>query len=72
MFTSTMKQRITYVVDNPDSFTPELLDVKKDGARDTFAIMGVWAAKEHRITLGLDELPSEVCVYTRMMYGVIR
>jgi hypothetical protein len=37
--------------------------VKKDGARDTFAIKEVWAAKEHRITLGLDELPSEVCLY---------
>jgi hypothetical protein len=64
MYTSTMKQRITYVVDDPDSFTPELLDVKKDGSRDTFAIKGVWAAKERRITLGLDELPSEVCLYT--------
>jgi hypothetical protein len=57
-----MKQRITYVVKDPDSFTPELLGVKKDGHRDSFTTEGVQAAKEHRITLGLDELPSEVCI----------
>lgn len=53
-----MKQRITYVVKNPDSFTPEQLVVKPDGTQ--FALKQVVAAKEHRITLGLDELPSEV------------
>lgn len=62
MFTSTMKQRITYVVKNPDTFTPELLEVKKDGPKDSFVVSGVQATKEHRITLGLDELPSEVCL----------
>jgi hypothetical protein len=55
-----MKQRITYVVKDPDSFTPELLEVKKDGSKDSLVINGLQAAKEHRITLGLDELPSEV------------
>jgi hypothetical protein len=63
MDTSTMKQRITYVVKDPDSFSPELLEVKKDGSRDSFVLNGVQAAKEHRITLGLDELPTEVCPY---------
>jgi hypothetical protein len=58
-----MKQRITYVVKDPDSFSPELLEVKKDGSRDSFVLNGVQAAKEHRITLGLDELPTEVCPY---------
>jgi hypothetical protein len=61
-FTSTMKQRITYVVKNPDTFTPDLLEVKKDGSKDSFVVSGVQAAKEHRITLGLNELPSEVCL----------
>ena len=56
-----MKQRITYVVKNPDTFNPDLLEVKKDGSKDSFAVSGLEAAKEHRITLGLDELPSEVC-----------
>jgi hypothetical protein len=65
MDTSTMKQRITYVVKDPDSFTPELLHVKKDGSRDSFILSGVQAAKEHRITLGLDELPTEVRLYLR-------
>jgi hypothetical protein len=63
MDTSTMKQRITYVVKDPDSFSPELLEVKKDGSQDSFVLNGVQAAKEHRITLGLDELPTEVCPY---------
>ena len=51
-----MKQRITYIVQNPDAFSPEQLDVR----RDVFAVKDVEAAKEHRITLGLDELPDEV------------
>ncbi|KAF1915531.1 PIG-X, partial [Ampelomyces quisqualis] len=55
-----MKQRLTYVVKSPESFTPDLLEVKNDGSKDTFAFKGVQAAKEHRITLGLDELPSEL------------
>jgi hypothetical protein len=55
-----MKQRITYVVKDPDSFTPEQLEVKKDSHESTFSVKGLQAAKEHRITLGLDELHSEV------------
>ena len=61
MLTITMKQRITYVLKDPDSFTPDLLELKKDGSKDSFVVGEVQAAKEHRITLGLDELPSEVC-----------
>jgi nucleoside diphosphate kinase len=60
MDTATMKQRLTYVVKKPESFSPDLIEVKNDGPKDTFALKGVQAAKEHRITLGLDELPSEV------------
>jgi hypothetical protein len=55
-----MKQRITYVVKNPDSFMPEQLEVQKHDTKDAFSLKGVEAAKELRITLGLDELPSEV------------
>ena len=53
-----MKQRITYVVTNPESFNPEQISVQKgkNGDGDRFALKGVNAAKEHRITLGLDEL----------------
>jgi hypothetical protein len=36
-----MKQRITYVVNDPDSFTPELLEVKKDGSKDSFVVNGL-------------------------------
>lgn len=57
-----MKQRITYVVKRPDGFSPEQLLVLRDddqfGTR--FALKDVDAAKEHRITLGLNELPVEV------------
>ena len=56
-----MKQRITYVVKNPEEFTPEQLKVDKDLIGPWFALTDVDAAKEHRITLGLDELPNEVC-----------
>ncbi|KAF2257787.1 hypothetical protein CC78DRAFT_572948, partial [Lojkania enalia] len=51
-----MKQRITYIVQNPDDFNPEQLSIK-----DTdLTLNGVGAAKEHRITLGLSELPKEL------------
>lgn len=59
----TMKQRITYIVQNPDEFSPEQLDVRGD----LFAVKDVEAAKEHRTTLGLDELPDEVCCSTTPM-----
>ncbi|KAF2823982.1 PIG-X-domain-containing protein [Ophiobolus disseminans] len=55
-----MKQRITYVVKDPDSFTPEQLGVQKHDVQGSFSVTGVEAAKELRITLGLDELPSEL------------
>ena len=53
-----MKQRITYVVKNPEKFSPEQLVVKDDST--SLTLNHVHAAKEHRITLGLDELPGEV------------
>jgi len=56
-----MKQRITYVVKDPESFSPEHLEVKNgDWSSTRFTLKGVDAAKEHRITFGLDELPEEV------------
>jgi hypothetical protein len=58
--TNIMKQRITYVVKKPEEFSPEQLDVKTDQKCPVFTIKNVDAAKEHRITLGLDELPDEV------------
>ena len=57
-----MKQRITYVVKKPEEFTPDQLDVGEDKSGQYFALDNVYAAKEHRITLGLDELPEEVCI----------
>ena len=56
-----MKERITYVVTQPEPFRPEQISVEKgkNGDRDAFHIKGVNAAKEHRITLGLDELSSD-------------
>ncbi|KAI4935588.1 uncharacterized protein J4E92_002879 [Alternaria infectoria] len=54
-----MKQRITYVVTNPEEFTPDQLDVGEDNSGPYFALDNVYAAKEHRITLGLNELPEE-------------
>lgn len=51
-----MKQRITYLVEDPDSFTPDQLEVK-DGS---LSLEGLKAIKEHRFTFSLDELPTEV------------
>jgi hypothetical protein len=59
-----MKQRITYVVKDADAFLPEQLQVSKEGQTDILSLKGVKAAKEHRITLGLNELPSEVHNFT--------
>ena len=46
------------MVTEPESFNPEQISVQqgKDGERDVFEVKRVKAAKEHRITLGLDEL----------------
>jgi hypothetical protein len=55
-----MKQRITYVVKNPEAFSPDQLEVKQDLQGPIFTLKNVDAAKEHRITFGLDELPEEV------------
>jgi len=53
-----MKHRITYLVPNHDNFNPEQLAVQGDA----FTLKGVDAAKEHRITFSLNELPQEVCL----------
>ncbi|KAH9860093.1 hypothetical protein IAQ61_011877 [Plenodomus lingam] len=56
-----MKQRITYVVEKPDEFSPDQLSVENSGSSGArFLLKGVKAAKEHRITLGLNELPDEL------------
>ena len=53
---ANMKQRITYVVHDADEFSPDQLIVK--GA--SLSLEKVKAAKEHRVTFGLSELPVEV------------
>jgi hypothetical protein len=53
-----MKQRITYLVRDPESFDPNLLTVNDA----SLSLRDVKAAKEHRITFGLSELPAEVCI----------
>ncbi|KAH7122417.1 PIG-X [Dendryphion nanum] len=51
-----MKQRITYIVPNPDDYNPETIEVTSN----SFTLQNVKAVKEHRITFGLSELPTEV------------
>ncbi|KAF2275203.1 protein pbn1 [Westerdykella ornata] len=51
-----MKQRITYLVPNPDDFHPDLLEVESA----SLSVRDLKAAKEHRLTLALSELPSEL------------
>ncbi|MCJ1337477.1 protease B nonderepressible form [Bachmanniomyces sp. S44760] len=52
-----MRERISYVHGSDDTFEPDqlLLD------NDTLHIRALRAAKEDRLTFGLDELPQEVC-----------
>ncbi|KAF2652348.1 PIG-X-domain-containing protein [Lophiostoma macrostomum CBS 122681] len=51
-----MKQRITYLVPDPESFDPDLLTVNEA----SLSLRDVKAAKEHRLTFGLSELPAEL------------
>ncbi|KAF2811037.1 PIG-X-domain-containing protein [Mytilinidion resinicola] len=51
-----MKQRTTYIVCNPDEFNPDKLHVFDD----SFSLVSVDAAKEHRLTFSLSELPQEL------------
>ena len=52
-----MKQRVTYLLhDSNMELGPDQVQV----ANASLAIDGVNAAKEHRITLGFEELPQEV------------
>ena len=53
---------------DPDSFTPEQLHVDRLDLQDSFSLKDVEAAKELRITLGLDELPSEVLDYYLILF----
>lgn len=60
------------MVTNPESFTPEQLNVYKTESHHVFSVNGVQAAKEHRFTFGLDELPSEVCRYSNRIMRIRR
>lgn len=51
-----MKQRITYLTKTPGGVDPASLRVGKD----SLTIPGLEAAKEWRITLGVQDLPQEV------------
>ncbi|KAJ4353874.1 protease B nonderepressible form [Didymosphaeria variabile] len=51
-----MKQRRTYLVEDPDTFTPEQLEVI-DGS---LSLKGLEAVEEHRVTFNVDELPEEI------------
>lgn len=58
-----MKQRVTYLVKDPDTFTPEKLQVKDA----SITLDAVEAVKEHRITFSLDELPAEVRYHVKSL-----
>lgn len=52
------------MVEDPEAFAPDHLLIQDDQAKGpTFSLKNVQAAKEHRVTLGLDELPREVLVF---------
>lgn len=55
-----MKERISYLLHvSEQGFDPSLLTVTKD----SLALPPIKAAKEHRLTFGLSELPHEVATY---------
>ncbi|KAF2669437.1 PIG-X-domain-containing protein [Microthyrium microscopicum] len=52
-----MRERVTYILRNPTGvFDPKQLEVKKD----SFAVDGLDAIKEHQITLGFQEITAEI------------
>lgn len=54
-----MKQRITYLLRDGDA---EIESNQVEVTPSSVNVNGIDAAKEHRITLGFDELPQEVNV----------
>ena len=50
-----MKERITFIYDAEDTFTPSQLQLEND----TLYIDSLKAAREHRLTFALQELPQE-------------
>ncbi|KAF2841697.1 PIG-X-domain-containing protein [Patellaria atrata CBS 101060] len=60
-----MKHRITYLLHDPNgSFDPSQLNV----SGQIFSVKNLKAAKEHRITLGFDELPQELLLTLKQCY----
>jgi hypothetical protein len=51
-----MKQRITYIVQDPASLSPGNIEVTEDSV----AVKSFDGAKEHHVTLSLAELPRDV------------
>lgn len=60
-----MKQRITYLVRRPDEFQPTQLRV----GEASLELDRVDAAKEHRVTFGLRDLPREVVL---LLHALVR
>lgn len=63
-----MKQRITYITSSDDELGPSRLSTLKTEAK----IQDLRAAKEHRITVDLSELPREVRGYKAMNMQMLR
>jgi hypothetical protein len=52
-----MKERVTYIIRKPEQgFDPSGLEI----TNSSLAVSSLDAAKEHQVTLGLEELPQEV------------
>lgn len=57
-----MRQRITYLHDQSQAFSADQIKI----ANDSVSLISLQAAKEHRITFGLSELPIEVILKSSM------
>jgi hypothetical protein len=60
----TMRQRITLLHQPEDAVDPASIEVTKD----SFKVAGIKAAREDRITLGIDELPEEIHIVLKQSH----
>lgn len=60
-----MKERVTFLNHQGQDFEPAQLQLQNDSLR----LKSLKAARQDRITLGLDELPQEVHIYIQSLRG---
>lgn len=61
-----MRTRVTYVHDPEGRFDPQQASVDTD----SLSVRALEGARELKVTVGLDELPQEVCILVQRFYAL--